>query len=89
MAKRALIAKLGAIGDVVMAVPAAHALHQAGYAVEWVCGQQVAPVLRLYPWIETIVVDERALLQGGMAARMRAVVGLWKRIAGRRYSGSN
>jgi heptosyltransferase-2 len=46
---RLLLIKFGAVGDVVMTLPAAHAMHLAGYQVDWVCGHAVAPLLRLYP----------------------------------------
>jgi heptosyltransferase-2 len=82
---RALIVKLGAIGDVLMAVPAAHALHEQGYEVDWICGQVVAPLLACYPWIHTIVVDDRALLKGGRLDQLRAMVAVWKVLLGRRY----
>lgn len=85
MTKRVLVIKFGAIGDCVMAVPAAHAMHAAGYEVDWVCGQAVAPVLRLYSWINVFEVDDRALLRGGSSERLRAVLGLWRLIAKRRY----
>jgi heptosyltransferase-2 len=80
-----LIVKLGAIGDVVMAVPAAYALHREGYSVEWLCGRGVAPVLGLYPWIKVIAVDEQPLLRGSAAERMRAMGALWKQMRGREY----
>ncbi len=80
-----LIIKFSAIGDCVMAVPAAHAMHQAGYEVDWVCGQAVAPVLQLYPWINVHVVDDRALLRGGFAERARAMLELWCVIMKRNY----
>ncbi len=83
--KRLLIVKFGAIGDCIMAVPGAFAMHQAGYAVDWVCGRAVAPVLALYPWLRLHVVDERTLLQGGKAARLRAIAGLWSRLRRQRY----
>jgi heptosyltransferase-2 len=82
---RLLLIKFGAIGDCIMAVPAAYAMHQAGYEVDWVCGQAVAPVLQLYPWINLHVVDDRALLRGGFAQRSSAVLALWRLIAQRRY----
>jgi len=81
----ALIIKFGAIGDCVMAVPAAHAMHQAGYDVDWVCGQTVAPVLQLYPWINVHAVDDRALLRGGFAERGRAMLDLWCVLMKRNY----
>jgi heptosyltransferase II len=83
--KRALIVKLGAIGDVVMTIPAAYAMHQQGYVVDWLCSELVAPVLRLYPWINVLAADERALLRASKASQMLAVVALWQRLAGRSY----
>ncbi|MEO7028262.1 MAG: glycosyltransferase family 9 protein [Acidobacteriaceae bacterium] len=83
--KRLLIVKLGAIGDCVMAVPAAHAMHRAGYEIDWICGQTVALVLRLYPWIDVHVVDDRALLRGGPVERARETLRLWRIVCKRRY----
>ena len=82
---RALLIKLGAIGDVVMAIPAAHALLKAGFAVDWVCGRTVAPVLALYPWIRTIVVDESRLMGGSGLEKLWLLSSLWRVIAGRSY----
>ena len=85
MLSRALIIKFGAIGDVVMALPAAHALHLRGAEIHWVCGPAVAPLLRCYPWIQPIVVDDRTLLAGSFLGRAAAVAGLWRRLASTRY----
>ena len=52
--KRALIVKFGAIGDVIMAIPAAHALYQQGFDIHWVCGRAVQPLLECYSWINVI-----------------------------------
>ena len=82
---RVLILKFGAIGDVIMAIPAAHRLHLDGHEVDWICGGAVLPVLRLYPWINAIPIDDRALLQGGTSEKLRVLTGLWRVLAGRRY----
>lgn len=82
---RALIVKLGAIGDVVMTIPGARALYDAGYEIDWVCGEVIAPVLRLYPWIQVIAVNERRLLRQGKFASMRTIAGVWRQLAGKRY----
>ena len=82
---RGLIIKFGAIGDVVMALPAVHALHERGMAIDWVCGVAVEPLLRCYPWIRTMVVDDRAILTGSLAARASAIVGMWGKVTGTRY----
>jgi heptosyltransferase II len=82
---RALIIKFGAIGDVVMAIPAAYALHQQGMEIDWVCGLTVAPLLACYPWIQTIIADDRALLTGSKPAQFKALTVLWKTLAGRHY----
>jgi heptosyltransferase-2 len=83
--RRALIVKFGAIGDVIMAIPAAHELHRAGHQIDWVCGSAVAPILGLYPWIKPIVADDRALVQGSGAAKLQALAALWRNLAGRQY----
>lgn len=82
---RALILKFGAIGDVIMAIPAVHALHASGYEIDWVCGAAVEPVLACYPWIRTIVADDRALLTGNTPAKLRSLLDLWRKIGRARY----
>ena len=82
---RVLLVKLGAIGDAVMLLPAAKALHHRGDEVTWMCGQAIAPLLALYPWLRTMAVEERALLAGGAAERARAAGALWRRLAGERF----
>jgi heptosyltransferase-2 len=83
--KRLLLVKFGAIGDVVMTIPGAYAMHQAGYVVDWLCSEAVAPILGLYPWINTIVVDDQKLLRGSSIEKLLAMSGLWRRLAGARY----
>ncbi len=85
--KRLLLLKFGAIGDVVMAIPAAALLHEAGFSVDWVVGAAIAPVLRVYPWINVIPVDEARLLRGSIAARLNAMRDLWRSL--RRGSAKN
>ena len=82
---RLLLVKLGAIGDVVMAIPGAYAMHRAGYEVDWVCGETVAPLLQLYSWINVIPVDEKKLLQRGHLETFRQLVPLWRKLRGRKY----
>lgn len=60
----ALIVKIGAIGDVVMVLPAIRELkRQAPQArITWVCGRQIEPLLRQQAVVdELVVVDESAL----------------------------
>src|ERR1700682_1945284 len=85
MARRILIVKFGAIGDIIMAIPAVRALYEQGAEIDWVCGQAVAPLLNCYPWIRLIVVDDRALLTGGSMSKLTALVSLWRTLALRRY----
>lgn len=75
---RALIIKFGAIGDVVMLIPAAYQLHLAGLRIDWVAGPSVLPILKLYPWINPILADDRAILTGSAASRLRAILALWR-----------
>lgn len=82
---RVLIVKLGAIGDVIMAIPGAYALHQRGAQIDWICAPAVAPLLDCYPWIRTIVADDRAILAGSILPRLRALIKLWSQIGDCRY----
>jgi heptosyltransferase-2 len=68
-----------------MAIPAAHALHAAGCLVDWVCGRTVAPLLRLYSWINVIEIDDSAILHGKPAERLFAIASLWKRLFREEY----
>jgi len=77
---RVLIVKLGAIGDVIMAIPAVLALHEGGAQIDWVCGPTVAPLLACYPWIRLIIADDRAILTGSVPKRLLALAKLWKQI---------
>lgn len=83
--KRALIIKLGAIGDVIMAVPAVFALHQQGYSIDWMAGPGVAPLLRCYSWIRVLEADDRAALKGQLGARVAALAAVWRSTFGSRY----
>ncbi len=64
-------------------------MHAAGYEIDWVAGQAVASLLRLYPWIHVIAVDEAKLVRGSSRERLRQMVALWRalrhRAAGRAY----
>jgi heptosyltransferase II len=82
---RVLIVKFGAIGDVIMALPAVHALHKEGVDIDWVCGATVAPLLACYPWIHTIVADERGILKGSRTKRLKAMMSLWQLVGGKKY----
>lgn len=83
--RRTLIVKFGAIGDVLMAVPAAYQLHLAGSEIDWLCGPAVLPLLQLYPWINPIVADDRMLILGSRLQKLKALVGIWRAMAGRQY----
>jgi heptosyltransferase-2 len=85
MNQRALIIKFGAIGDVIMAIPAAHELFRAGFQIDWVCGAAVEPVLACYSWIHAIPADDHAILTGNLAQRLVVLAKLWSVLAGRRY----
>jgi heptosyltransferase II len=79
--KSALIVKFGQIGDVIMAIPAAHALHQQGFEIHWVCGKTVRPLLECYSWINLIRADDKAILHGKPFERARSIAALWSQVA--------
>jgi heptosyltransferase-2 len=83
--KSALILKFGAIGDVIMAIPAAAALYRQGFDIHWVCGRAVQPLLECYSWINLIAAEDKAILLGGAFERARNIIGLWSRVGLRKY----
>jgi heptosyltransferase-2 len=83
--KQALIVKFGAIGDVIMAIPAVHALHQQGFDIHWVCGRAVQSLLECYSWINLIPAEDKAILLGGAFERARNIASLWSRIGFKEY----
>jgi heptosyltransferase-2 len=83
--KKALVVRLGAIGDVIMTIPAAYQLHQQGFEIEWICGKVVQPLLECYPWIRLIPVDEGAILKGTPWQRARSIASVWRRLSFRSY----
>lgn len=84
---KVLIVKFGAIGDVVMALPAVRVLYENGgdNQIDWICGPMVAPLLMCYPWIRTIVIDDRSLLKGSLTERLRALMSLWRAVGWVKY----
>ncbi len=88
MSRNILIIKLGAIGDVVMALPLISAISasEPDAHITWVCGRIVEPILRLVPRINRIVtVDDNALLKGNTIQRIREIFRLWLSLAGKEY----
>ena len=86
VARSALIVKLAAIGDVVMALPMVTALREANPTVHiaWMCGSGVAPLLACVEGIdELIVVDEAALLAGAPLAKVRGGLAAARAVFGR------
>ena len=68
-----------------MAVPAARGLFEQGFAIEWVCGSAVRPLLECYSWIKPIAIDDKAIFRGGAAERVRAMLAFWGKVGRTRY----
>lgn len=85
---KVLIIKLGAIGDVVMAMPLLTHLHKKypHISITWVCGQQVLPLLKNTRLIDRlIVVDEKKLLKGSFFAKLSTLLFTWSKLFGRSF----
>lgn len=85
---RYLIVKLAALGDVVMASTLIGAIRarDADAHITWLSGAGVAELVGSFAGVDDVIVaDEVALLRGGVATRSRALLALWRRLAGRRF----
>lgn len=84
---RALIVKVGAVGDVVMALPMITALRRSdpNAQITWLCGAASAPIVRLVDGVEVITLDEARLHGVSAGARGMEVLRTWRRLLGRRF----
>lgn len=82
-----LIIKIGAIGDVAMAMPMISEIRRRapGARITWLCGRVPAPLLALAPELDEIIeIDERKLF-GSLASRIALLLNVWRRLLGRRF----
>jgi heptosyltransferase-2 len=82
---KALIVKLGAIGDVAMVLPAARQLHEYGMEIDWLCGKLVEPLLACYGWVHPIVVNDEKLFGKNRLGSIGEVLRIWSVLFGRSY----
>lgn len=68
-----------------MAIPAARRLHDSGFEIYWTSGRAATPLLQCYSWINTIPVDDEAILKGDLIRRIRAIAAFWRRVTSNRY----
>jgi ADP-heptose:LPS heptosyltransferase len=77
-----LVVKIGAIGDVVMALPMLSYLKGEKARITWVVGEQPSPLLAATGLVdELICVDEEKLLKG----KVRELFKVWKKLGVRRF----
>jgi heptosyltransferase-2 len=82
---KSLIIKLGAIGDVAMALPAVRALADNGTQIDWVCGNAATPLLQCFGWVKVISVDDSKLIHGSKVEKFLELLHFWKQLAGQQY----
>lgn len=84
--KRVLFVKLGAIGDVIMALPLSRYLARQGVEVTWVCGQSLEPLVRTFSDAHKIeTVNDRKLFAGSLADKLTVFAQTFFRFLGRGY----
>jgi len=83
-----LIVKLGAIGDVVMALPMVTAIREKypDAEITWLCGKIAAPIPESVEAIDNVItVDDALLFKGSAAQKFMTVFSCLKALAFRRY----
>lgn len=87
MAKKYLIVKIAAIGDVIMALPMIEEIRKLdeNADVTWICGKGVKTLLEPFDIDHIITIDEKKLLTGTKLEKIIVVFRLWRQIAGRKY----
>lgn len=87
MAKKYLIVKIAAIGDVIMALPMVEEIRKLDKDanITWICGKGAKTLLEPFDIDHIITLDEKKLLSGTKYEKISVVFRLWKQIAGRKY----
>jgi ADP-heptose:LPS heptosyltransferase len=87
MAKRYLIVKIVAIGDVIMALPMVEEIRKLdkNADITWICGKSVVPILEKFSIDHIIAIDDQKLLTGSKLQKISVVFDVWRKIAGRQY----
>ena len=87
MAKKYLIVKIAAIGDVIMALPMIEEIRKLdkNADITWICGKGVKTLLEPFDIDHIITIDEKKLLKGTKLEKIIVVFRLWRKIAGRKY----
>lgn len=86
--KRILIIKLGAIGDVVMALPLLQRIKEKdpNAKIDWLVGKGAYPLLKNIVGIDRLyVIEEEALLRGSLFAKMQELFKAWRLFAFKAY----
>jgi len=83
-----LIVKIAAIGDVIMALSMLTAIQETypNAHITWICGRNVAPLLKEFSVDEIIEVDENRLLAGNFLEKLGAVFSVWSHICFKHYN---
>ncbi|MGA2348847.1 MAG: glycosyltransferase family 9 protein [Terracidiphilus sp.] len=85
MTHKALIVKIGALGDVASVLPAARKLQQSGLEIDWLCGKTIAPLLACYSWVHPIAVDEELLFGDRKVSALWQIMCAWGALIGSSY----
>jgi heptosyltransferase-2 len=86
--QRILIVKVGAIGDVIMALPMVTEIRRSHpeAKISWLCGRIPGDLLKLVPDIDELIeIDETQLLRGTFLARMAVLIGVWWKLLGHSF----
>lgn len=84
---RVLIVKIGALGDVVMALPMVDALRSKypNVSISWVCGRSVASLVQATGSVDELIVVDDARLLGRERAKYLEAARVWLKLAGRKF----
>lgn len=86
--KSILIVKIGAIGDVVMALPLITEIRKKHpqAKITWLCGKQVLAMLERVEGIDELIpIDENKLLKSSIPIRILEIFRIWSRLILRRF----
>ena len=87
MAKRYLIVKTAAIGDVIMALPMVEEIRKLdkNADITWICGKSILPLLEKFSIDHIISIDDKKLYSGTLFQKLSVIFRTWRAIGWKKY----
>lgn len=83
--KSLLFVKIGAIGDVIMAMPAVNYLQSQGINVTWMVGKSCESLVKNFTQCQVLTVEDSKLLKGNLFQKLSEIANIQMKLLGKNF----